>query len=200
MRWHVALRVFGAAMLIAAATVLSLQVHVGGSGASGRACGSAFDVLADRVGWEEWYAQDAADSATGSAPSLVRTLDCPNSVNHRSLVAGLLGIGGVVAFGFGSLQKRQGDLTPGTDTARRLRLLGHTVTVVGTVLVLAGIATLIVLLANRDSALFVYVERPLVAVVGLIVLIPVIALIAGGRALVIVARTLEHRHDDDETR
>jgi hypothetical protein len=51
------------------------------------------------------------------------------------------------------------------------------------------------LLGNPDAALFQYVDRWVIAIVGMLVLIPAIALAASGRALMLVADT----HDDDRT-
>lgn len=200
MRWHVALKLLGALLLVAAATTMSLQVHVGGSGRSGRSCGSSLDVLTDRAGWETWYAQDTVDTADGSSPRLLRTLECPDAVNTRSLIAGVLGAAGVAAFvAATALRRSRATAPPPSNQIVRLRKLGLAVTVSGAVLVVAGLAALGVLLANSDATLFVYVGRPLVAILGLIVLAPVLALLVGGRALTTLARLLADRERDDET-
>jgi hypothetical protein len=69
------------------------------------------------------------------------------------------------------------------------------VTGAGAALVGAGLVALGVLLANPRATLFVYVDRWVVAVAGLLVLVPAIALAAGGRALTIAATA----HDGDSS-
>lgn len=200
MRVHVTLKLLGTVLLVAAVTVLSLQVHVGGSGASGRSCGSSLDVLTDRAGWETWYAQDIVDAPEGS--QLLRTLDCPHAVNARSVIAGVLGAAGIAAIaGAVMLQLASAGVTKprGVASPARLRRLGKAVTAVGAVLTVAGLVALALLLADRDSTLFIYVTRPVVAALGLVVLAPVLALLIGGRALTILARWVEDREGGDET-
>jgi peptidoglycan/LPS O-acetylase OafA/YrhL len=68
-----------------------------------------------------------------------------------------------------------------------LRALGAWVTGIGAALTVAGVIGLIVLLANPDAALFLYVDRWVVAIIGMLVLVPAIALAAGGRALMLIA-------------
>ena len=60
---------------------------------------------------------------------------------------------------------------------------------VGAALTIAGVVAVILLVADADSTLFLYTDRLVVAVVGLIVLVPTVALFVLGRTLVIVART-----------
>jgi hypothetical protein len=52
----------------------------------------------------------------------------------------------------------------------------------------AGAGAIVVLLADAESTLFLYTDRPIVAVGGLIVLVPAVALIVMGRALALLAR------------
>ncbi len=202
MRWHIALKLTGSVLLVAAATVMLLQVRVGGSGQSGRSCGSSLDVITDRTSWEVWYAQDTVDVPKGSAAPLLRTVRCPDAVNARSIVAGVLGAAGVVAVvGASALRRARPSSsvsTSGTLVAR-LRRLGAAVTAVSVTLVVAGLIALGVLLADSNAALFVFVRRSMVAAIGVILLAPVLALLAGGRALTILARALEDRETPDET-
>lgn len=202
MRWHVALKLMGSVLVVAAVTVMSLQVRVGGSGQSGRSCGSSLDVIADRTGWEVWYAQDTIDVPEGSTASLVRTIRCPAAVNARSIVAGSLGAAGVVALLTAAAVRRGRSGSPvptGGALVVRLRRLGAAATIIGTALVLAGLLALGLLLADGDAALFTFVRRSLVAAIGVVVLAPVLALLTGGRALTILARALEDREHHDET-
>ena len=63
---------------------------------------------------------------------------------------------------------------------------------------LAGVAAIVVLVADADSTLFLYVDRLVVGVVGLIVLIPTIALFVIGRALVLVGTSLGRAEERDD--
>jgi hypothetical protein len=201
MRFGLALRFVGTVVLVAAVTVMLLQVRVGGAGSTGRSCGSSFDVIADRAGWETWYAQDGIDGATPAAVPLLRTLRCPGAVNTRTLVAGVLWAVGVVALVASGWLRRDATSasTPSCGLSARLRRLGLVVTVVGVALVAAGLVALGVLLADRQATMFIFVGRPLVALIGLVVLTPVLALVAGGRALGLLARGLEEREARDAT-
>ncbi len=201
MRLLIALRSLGSALLVAAVTVLSLQVHVGGSGQSGRSCGSSLDVITDRAGWEVWYAQDVVDAAAGSPVALVRTLRCPDAVNGRTVAAGALGAAGAGALVAGAMLRRSPAGSPrpaGGGAVRRLRRLGAATTMVGAFLVAGGLSALAVLLADRESTIFIFVRRPLVAAIGAVVLAPVVALLVGGRAISILATTLQKREISDE--
>jgi len=60
----------------------------------------------------------------------------------------------------------------------------------GLLLSLAGVVAVIVLVADADSTLFLYTDRLVVAVVGLIVLTPTIALFVIGRVLTIIGAHL----------
>ncbi len=168
--------------------VLQVRVHEGGIAA---ACGAPFDVISGRGDWQTWYAEDLNDPRLGAQPStLIRTEGCPAAVNRRTAVAGGLGVvavlfGAATAILTGRSRVRTGPTSLGT--------LGAWVTGVGVVLTLAGFVALIVLLANPSATLFLYVDRWVVATVGSIVLIPAIALAAGGRALMLVARQSDER-------
>jgi hypothetical protein len=60
---------------------------------------------------------------------------------------------------------------------------------VGAILTLAGIVGIVLLVADADSTLFLYTDRLVVGVVGLIVLVPTASLIVIGRALAILGGT-----------
>jgi hypothetical protein len=201
MRSGLVLRLVGAVVLVAAVTVMLLQVRVGGAGPASRSCGSSLDVITDRAGWETWYAQDSIDGATSPGAPLLRTLRCPGAVNARTLVAGVLWAVGLVAV-LVSEGLRRGETTasrPSRGVPVGLRRLGQLVTGVGVALVIAGLVALGVLLADRQATMFIFVGRPLVALIGLVVLTPVLALIAGGKALGLLARGLEEREARDAT-
>lgn len=202
MRVRVTLKLLGAVLFVAAATVLALQVHVGGSGASGRSCGSSLDVLTDRSGWEVWYAQDVNDVPAGPTTRLLRTLECPGAVNTRTIIAGILGAAGlaavVAALTLRQTRTRHSESVEAT-MPMRLRRLGATVTIIGGLLTLTGLAALGLVLADRHATLFIYVTRPVVAALGLVVLAPVLALLIGGRALTILGRALENEESHDAT-
>lgn len=197
MRWRLlGLRVVGLLLALAAGTVLLLQVSVRASGV-GAACGAPFDVMSGRAGWQEWYAQDLTDPRVTARTPLVRTEECPAALNRRTAAAGALGAAAVIAMTAAALpaardRRRRTRPTP-------LRTLGTWVTGVGTVLTTSGLIALVLLLVNPDAALFLYVDRWVVAVVGLIVLIPAIALAAGGRALMLVAGTRDEQGTGHET-
>ena len=184
-------------VLLAAGVVLLLQVRVdaGGTAAS---CGAPFDVISGRADWQTWYAADLSDPRLGGqAPALIRTELCPSAVNRRTALSGGLGAIALVA-GAATLTLVAHDRprTRRTD----LGTLGAWVTGVGMALTAAGLAAMIVLLANPSATLYLYVDRWVVAVVGLIVLVPAIALAAGGRALMLVARTSDGRTKEERTR
>ena len=78
---------------------------------------------------------------------------------------------------------------PEDGPTERLARLARLTTIAGAGLTLAGVAAILVLVADADadSTLFLYTDRLVVAVVGLIVLVPPIALIVFGRAMSVVA-------------
>ncbi len=182
----------GVVLVLAAGTVLLLQVRVDSSGISA-SCGAPFDVISGRANWQQWFSEDLADPRIRADAPLVRTETCPTAVNRRTTIAGMLGATAVVLATAGALLAAR-------DRRRRtqsipLRTLGAWVAGVGAALTMAGVISLIVLLANPDAALFQYVDRWVIAIVGMLVLIPAIALAASGRALMLVADT----HDEDRT-
>ena len=189
----VGLRAIGVVLVLVAGTVLLLQVRVDSSRISA-SCGAPFDVISGRANWQQWFSEDLADPRIGADSPLVRTEACPTAVNRRTTIAGMLGATAVVLATVGTLFAAR-------DRRRRpqsipLRTLGAWVASVGAALTMAGVISLIVLLANPDAALFQYVDRWVIAIVGMLVLIPAIALAASGRALMLIADT----HDEDRTR
>ena len=191
----------GVAMVLGvlALAALALQVEVSDAevGAT-RACGSAFDALADRSGWETWWAGDLEEPDEEIRSALVRTTRCPDAVNARIVVAAMLGATSALA-ALAVLARRRHDGRRDAPTAERARArlgrLGRITTGVGAVLTLAGAVAVVLLVADADSTLFLYTDRFVVAVVGLIVLVPTIALVVIGRAVTILADTAADRRD-----
>ncbi len=68
----------------------------------------------------------------------------------------------------------------------RLERLGIATAWLGGTLTVAGAAAVLVLVADADSTLFLYTDRFVVGIVGLIVLMPTIALFVIGRVLTMV--------------
>lgn len=189
----VALVVAAVAFAAGAAVVLVLQVEVSSqvgvssevevSGESTvRACGSALDGLVDRVGWEDWWAADLTDTDA----VFLRTTECPGALNARLLAAGLLAALAAGSILAAFVVARLARPTAPGDRHRLVRL-GRATAWAGVGLTVAGAAAIVVLVADADSTLFLYTDRLVVAVVGLIVLVPAVALAVLGRALVLVA-------------
>ena len=180
----------GFVLLIVSGLVLLLQVSVPGAGTPPPACGSAWDVVAGRTGWPQWWAADLSDPAEARGGLLVRTLRCPGAVNARVISSGGLGLGAVALVSAGELAalrsaRRVRPAPPGP--ARRLRLLGTVVTSLGGLLTAAGLAGIALLVADPRAPLFLYVSRPVVVLAGLLLLLPAILLIVLGRAVSVMA-------------
>lgn len=188
--WRWACWTAGAALLAVAGVVLMLQVQVHGAGTPSRSCGSAWDVIAGRMGWPQWWSGDVADPAAGRGIQLVRTLRCPDAVNGRILAAGGLTLAavGVVAAGELVTRRRMRTARPAaTGVAGRLRMLGAILTVLGGLLTAGGLAGIALLVANPASPLFWYVSRPVAVLAGLLLLLPAILLVAIGRGASLMA-------------
>ena len=189
------LTLVGVGLVAAALAVTASQVEVtDGDLDVTRACGSVFDGLADRSGWETWWAGDLDEPDDSVRSALVRTTHCPGAVNQGIVVAGLLGAVGVAAIVVATWRRVRGHerrLTDDAEVGRRLTRLGLVTSYVGAGLTVAGLVGIVLLLADADSTLFLYTDRAVVGVVGLVVLVPAIALFAMGRALAIAARNGE---------
>jgi hypothetical protein len=198
-RW--AGRTAGAVLLLTAGVVLLLQVQVHRGQAASRSCGSGWDVVAGRVGWPQWWSQDMADPAAARAGPPVRTLDCPGAVNRRIVASGGLALGAVVAVSVGELAARRREQRRAqSERARRVRVLGMTMTWAGGVLTVAGVAGIAALVADPRAALFAYVDRPVVVLVGSLLLLPAILLVAFGRAASLISDHMgEVNRADDAT-
>lgn len=183
--------------------VLFVQVEVSdGSVGAARTCGSAFDAAVDRSGWELWWARDLDEPDDGVRAALIRTTRCPEAINLRIGVAAALGaIGACAALVSGRRvrsDRRQGDDEPGPGG--QIARLGRATSVAGAVLSVAGVVAIVVLVADADSTLFLYTDRLVVAVIGLVVLVPALALFAIGRVVQLVGAHLDRaagEEDDD---
>jgi hypothetical protein len=185
----------GCILLIVSGLILVLQVSVPGAGTPPRACGSAWDVVAGRAGWPQWWAADLSDPAEGRDGQPVRTLRCPGIVNARIVISGGLALGAVAlasAGEFAVLRRARRVRPAGPGPARRLKRLGTAVTILGALLTAAGLAGLALLVADPGAPLFYYVSRPVVVLAGLLLILPATLLIVLGRAASMMADHLAH--------
>ena len=183
-----------AAVVLASATaaVVAAQVEVTDSDVGvTRTCGSVFDSVTDRSGWETWWARDLDETDVAVRSALVRTTGCPDAINLRLAVgATLAGIAAILALVLLAVTNRQGrPPAAGSGEGDRLLRLGRATSYVGAALTMVGLLALVVLVADADSTLFLYTDRLVVGIVGLIVLVPTVALFVIGRALMILAGT-----------
>ncbi|NND75934.1 MAG: hypothetical protein HKN44_13090 [Ilumatobacter sp.] len=179
--------------LIGAVAVLLSQADVSdGTVGATRPCGSALDSAIDRSGWDAWWASDLdePDPVVGSA--LVRTRNCPDAINVRLAIAAALGVVGVVsALAARGRGDARGRADAPTTLGERVTRLGRASTWVGLSLSAAGVVAVVVLVGDADSTLFLYTDRLVVAVVGLLVLTPTIALFVIGRVLAMLGAHLD---------
>lgn len=187
----------GLVALAAVLTVLAVQVR----GADGvvRGCGSSFDVLAGRTDWQVWRAQDLLDPAppASGAGSLTRTEKCPTAVNARTAWAGgLVVAAAVVAVLSWPRRATSSGAAKRRDVTRRLAI---SILSVGCALTVAGLVGISLVVANPNATLFLYVDRPVVVLIGLLLLAPAVALIFAGWALIAAIRvkTLGPRAGDE---
>ena len=187
-----------ALMLVLLAAVLLVQIEVTDAQvAATRSCGSVFDSAVDRSGWEQWWAQDL-DEQEEVRSALVRTSRCPGAVNQRVVVAAVLAIIAVVS-GAVAITRRKADRSADTSAARigrRVVQIGRLTAALGGALTALGIIAIVILVADTDSTLFLYTDRLVVAVVGLIAIIPTITLVVIGRVLVLVGDTAQPSERD----
>ena len=199
-RLVVALAASAVVLVALASSIVAAQVEVTHSAVDvTRTCGSAFDAVADRSGWELWWARDLDEPDPDVRSALVRTSGCPDAINGRLALAAVLGgvaalaVLGAVALRGGRRRSRTSD-----DVADRLVRLGRLTSLVGVVLTLAGVVAVVLLVADADSTLFLYTDRLVVGVVGLIVLVPAASLVVIGRALTILGGTDRRRDGVDQ--
>ena len=173
------------ALLVGAVVVLQTQVDVGGTGHGDgtRSCGSSLDALTGRSGWERWWSADLDELSAGRSSQLTRTERCPDAINRHLWLSGILVVGSVFALGAVVWARPRGGARGGMNAMRRL---GVSIVTIGALLTVGGAVALVVLVADPSSTLFIYVDRLVVSLVGLIVLVPALALIAIGRAIMLV--------------
>lgn len=195
---RVAAAIAGAVMIVLAAAVLFAQIQVTSAETEvTRSCGSVFDSIADRSGWELWWARDL-DEPDGVRDDLLRTTQCPDAVNLRLGIAAALGLAGL-GLGAVALRRRRADRPAAASTslmASRVARIGRFTSALGGTLTALGVVAIAVLVADSDSTLFLYTDRLVVAVVGLIVLIPTITLFVIGRVLVIVGDSVRQPEEE----
>ena len=190
--------VAAALMVVLLAAVVLVQIEVTDAEvAATRSCGSVLDSAVDRSGWEQWWANDL-DEPDDVRSALVRTTRCPEAVNRRVAIATVLGVAAVVS---GAVMIARRKTNRSADTAAspiggRLVRIGRLTSALGGTLTVLGIIAVVVLVADADSTLFLYTDRLVVAVVGLIVLIPTITLFVIGRVLVLLGEQFERDRPD----
>lgn len=184
--------------------VLLGQVEVSDDDVSAtRTCGSALDSAIDRSGWDQWWVSDLDEPDPTVRSELVRTRLCPDAVNRRFTLAMALGAITVGAAFLARPWNRSGR-TPEEPRSVGVRIarVGTASSWVGLSLSLAGVIAIVVLVGDAESTLFLYTDRLVVAVVGLLVLTPTIALFVMGRMLTILGGHLDGEttettgHDD----
>ncbi len=197
--WSSGARVWVIAGLLAVVSVAVLlgQVEVSDDAAEAtRSCGSVLDSVIDRSGWDLWWASDLDEPDPAVRTQLVRTRLCPEAVNRRLSIASAIGAVAVgaslLARTGGDPERRRGEPGSGAIGARLARI-GTVSSRIGLGLSLAGLAAIVVLVGDAQSTLFLYTDRLVVAVVGLLVLTPTIALFVIGRVLTVLGAHL----DDD---
>lgn len=186
-------------LLAAAALALTAQVQVGAGRSGIRSCGSAWDVVAGRVGWPQWWSADLEDR--GATGSLVRTLDCPGALNRQVVASGALAVGAVAVLSAGEVvgrRRRFGHRRPAGGVPGRLKAFGVAMAVLGGLLTAGGLVGIALLVADPSSTLFLYATRPVVVLAGLLLLLPAILLGALGGAAVLMADHLREGEDDGE--
>lgn len=207
-RWVWASALVAGLALVGSVTILFLQATVTNDvDTATRTCGSAFDTFADRSGWDVWWARDLDEPDSSLRTALIRTNLCPSAINQRIVLASILGAFGVLS---AILARRAAiggrDRPPGTSVVGRadrvaagqIARLGRATSWSGALLSIAGAGAVVLLVADADSTLFLYVDRFVVVIVGLIVLMPTMALFVIGRSLVLLARYLpQHKTAPD---
>lgn len=200
LRWRRIGAVFAGGLVALAAVLAVLAVQVRGDDGVIRGCGSSFDVLAGRTDWQVWRAQDLLDLAPAASGTgaLTRTAACPTAVNARTAwTGGLLVAAAVVAVLSWPRRAASSRTAKRRDLTRRLAMLMLSV---GCALTVAGLAGVALLVANPKATLFLYVGRPVVVLIGLLLLAPAVALMFAGWALIVATRgrTIEPRAGDEE--
>lgn len=184
----------GVVLLVLSSLVLTLQVSARADGTQSVSCGSAWDTVAGRTGWQQWWAADLAGAADGHA-RLVRTVRCPGAVNARIAASSGLALAAVAVVMTGEVVARRSarwTRRAWPARAKRLRLLATAVMTAGGLLTAGGLAGLALLVADPRATIFLYVSRPVVLLAGLLLILPAILLIAMGWGASLMADYLAH--------
>ena len=167
-------------VVLACVTAL-LQVSVHGNPGATATCGSTWDVVSGRVGWPQWWSWDLAQPIGASGNRLARTVRCPAAVDARMWRSGGLLAAAVAALVAGQLAPRRGSHDRARQPrSRRLHLIGTAFTLGGAVLAVAGLVGIALLTADPTDPLFLYASRPVVLLVGLLLLTPAFVIVALG--------------------
>ena len=192
-RTRVAAAIGAVQLAVMLAAVVLIQIEVTDAQvAATRGCGSVFDCVVERSGWQQWWAADLVETDEVRS-ALVRTNHCPGAVNQRVTVAAVLGMTAAV-LGVVTMARRKPDRsadTPASTVGRRVTRIGRLTSALGGTLTALGIIAIVVLVADADSTLFLYTDRLVVAIVGLIVLIPTVTLFVIGRVLVLLGDNIQ---------
>ena len=78
-------------------------------------------------------------------------------------------------------------------------MLGTVVTLLGGLLTVAGLTGIALLTADPDATLFLYVSRPTVVLLGLLLLLPAVLLVVLGRGASVLAEQLAREGTVDES-
>ncbi|MEL6890202.1 MAG: hypothetical protein AAFP84_01295 [Actinomycetota bacterium] len=175
------------ALLAGASVLLTTNVEVSNDAVGTRSCGSAVDSLVDRSGWEVWWARDLDEPDVTRRAELLRTTRCPDAVDRRLAVSGLLLAAACSLLVVRGVRRQADRPRHAVHGRQRLDRLGRATRATGVGLGLAGVAATLMLVADAEATLFLYVDRVVVLVVGLIVIVPTLALVAIGHALTLVA-------------
>jgi hypothetical protein len=185
----------GVVLLVLSCAVLMLQVSVHAGGTQSASCGSAWDTVAGRTGWQQWWAADLSGVAEGHGHQLVRTLHCPGEVNATIAASSGLALGAVAVVIAGEVVARRSARwarRAWPAQAKRLRLLATLVMTAGGLLTAGGLAGLALLAADPSSTIFLYISRPVVVLVGLLLILPAVLLIALGWGASLMADYVAH--------
>jgi hypothetical protein len=184
----------GIALVVLSGMCFMLQVSAHADGTLSASCGSAWDTVAGRTGWQQWWAADLSGAGEGNR-QMVRTLRCPGEVNARIAASSGLVLGAVAVVMTGEVVARRSARwarRAWPARVRRLRLLATAVMTVGILLTAGGLAGLALLAADPRATIFLYVSRPVVVLAGLLLILPAILLIALGWGASLMADYLAH--------
>ena len=121
---------------------------------------------------QQVFGSFCTDPDDGVRSSLLRTTRGPDAVNRQLAIVVVLGAAGLA--GAAALRRPRPQPADSSLGAGLVRL-GRATSIVAAALGLAGLAGIVILIADADSTLFLYTDRVVVAVIGLVVLVPTLA-------------------------